>query len=174
MVLLLILDIMNALTFLSIFANRFPDDPNERKNPEKNAIIILLVLIGKTWRVVMNVERRGATKRVWGFPGGGIDAGETPWNAALRELNEETGIVFDNKRWDRKSEHKFTRSGTRFYIGIYNGSLFKGDPKNKEVSYVECPRTENFCTALSGGHGSLLTCGGFTLPMRHCMYSILG
>jgi 8-oxo-dGTP pyrophosphatase MutT (NUDIX family) len=173
-VLYLTLDNMDALTFLSIFANRFPDDPNERKNPEKNAVIILLIRIGKTWRLVMNVERRGATKHVWGFPGGGIDAGEKPWNAALRELKEETGIVFNKKRWDHKSEHKFTRRGTRFYIGIYNGSLFKGNPRNKEVSYVEWPRIENFYTALSDGHGSLLTCGKFTLPMRNCMHSVLG
>jgi 8-oxo-dGTP pyrophosphatase MutT (NUDIX family) len=165
---------MDALTFLSNFANRFPDDPNERKKKEKNAVIILLVRIGKTWRLVMNVERRGATKRVWGLPGGGIDAGETPWNAVKRELKEETGIVFDEKKWDRKSEHKFTRSRTRFYIGIYNGSVFKGNPGNNEVSYVEWPRTENFCTALKDGLGSSLTCGKFTLPLRQCMYSVLG
>ena len=165
---------MNALSFLSIFADRFPDDPNERKNPEKNAVIIMLIHIGNVWRLVMNVERRGAVKRVWGFPGGGIDAGETPWNAALRELREETGMVFDNKKWDRKSEHKFTRRGTRFYIGIYNGRAFKGNPKNREVSYVEWPRAENFYTTLISGHGSTLTCGKFTLPLRRCMYSVLG
>lgn len=164
---------MDALSFLSIFAKRFPDYPNKGKNP-KNAVIILLVRTSKTWRLVMNVERRGATKRVWGFPGGGIDAGETPWKAAVRELKEETGIVFDNKKWDRKSEHKFTRCDTRFYIGIYNGSVFKGNPRNNEVSYVEWPRTENFCKALQDGPGSYLTCGKFTLPMRHCMYSALG
>jgi mutator protein MutT len=174
MVLILNLDNMDALSFLSIFTKRFPDDPNERKNPEKNAVIIMLIRTGKTWRLVMNVERRGATKRVWGFPGGGIDAGETPWNAAVRELKEETGIVFDNNRWNHKSEHKFTRRGTRFYIGIYDGSVFKGNPKNKEVSYVEWPKTENFYNVLRNGHGSQLTCGQFTLPMRRCIYSLLG
>lgn len=29
---------------------------------------------------------------VWVFPGGGIDPGESPENAALREIEEETGI----------------------------------------------------------------------------------
>lgn len=31
----------------------------------------------------------------WGAPGGGIDAGESPAEAMLREIREETGLVFE-------------------------------------------------------------------------------
>ena len=31
-------------------------------------------------------------KRRWQLPGGAIEAGETPWKAALREVKEETGM----------------------------------------------------------------------------------
>ena len=37
------------------------------------------------------LQRRGDSKK-WGFPGGGIEIGETPEMAAIRELKEETGL----------------------------------------------------------------------------------
>jgi 8-oxo-dGTP diphosphatase len=35
--------------------------------------------------------RRGAD--FWGQPGGGVESSETPWDAVVREIREETGIV---------------------------------------------------------------------------------
>jgi 8-oxo-dGTP pyrophosphatase MutT (NUDIX family) len=40
------------------------------------------------------VARRGTTDK-WGLPGGKIDPGEEPEQAAVRELAEETGLVVD-------------------------------------------------------------------------------
>src|SRR5262245_64043089 len=39
--------------------------------------------------------RRVATE-VWQFPQGGVDEGEEPYDAAMRELHEETGIDPDH------------------------------------------------------------------------------
>ncbi|QES57208.1 NUDIX domain-containing protein [Streptomyces venezuelae] len=42
------------------------------------------------------VQLRSAhSAETWQWPGGNMDLGETPWECALRECVEETGIVFD-------------------------------------------------------------------------------
>ena len=53
--------------------------------------IILMNAAGHVW-----VGRRfGITSEAWQMPQGGIDSGETPEAAALRELAEETGVTPD-------------------------------------------------------------------------------
>lgn len=40
-------------------------------------------------------QRKDSSSRAWQMPQGGIDDGEKPRDAALRELHEETGITAD-------------------------------------------------------------------------------
>jgi 8-oxo-dGTP diphosphatase len=35
---------------------------------------------------------------VWDLPGGGVDADESPWDAAVREVEEETGLLAEVER----------------------------------------------------------------------------
>ena len=53
-----------------------------------------VVLVNADGRVFAG-QRLDHDKGAWQMPQGGIDRGETPENAALRELEEETGITRD-------------------------------------------------------------------------------
>jgi 8-oxo-dGTP pyrophosphatase MutT (NUDIX family) len=59
----------------------------------------VLVVAGNADSVALVRQFRPATDRFyWSLPAGYIDAGETPEQAALRELREETGIQADSAR----------------------------------------------------------------------------
>jgi putative (di)nucleoside polyphosphate hydrolase len=50
---------------------------------------------GLVWagrRIATSDSEMAGTDRLWQMPQGGIDKGEDPWPAALRELYEETGM----------------------------------------------------------------------------------
>ena len=44
--------------------------------------------------------------RGWEIPGGHLEAGESPSEAMLRELQEETGLVGEIKMWNKTYYHK--------------------------------------------------------------------
>jgi 8-oxo-dGTP diphosphatase len=44
-------------------------------------------------RVLIGLRRGGPSTGTWSFPGGKVEPGETPEETALRELQEETGLV---------------------------------------------------------------------------------
>lgn len=54
----------------------------------------------------------------WSLPGGGIERGETPEEAAVRELSEETSIVTDASKLKLLGEIKGT-DGLAFHLMVF-------------------------------------------------------
>lgn len=67
---------------------------------------------------------------IWNFPGGGIEKGETPEQAMIREVKEETGYVTKVIEQLPSLQDKYT-----YIAGIISGKLFldKQLPGNADI-----------------------------------------
>lgn len=73
----------------------------------------------------------------WAFPGGRLDAGETPEEAALRELSEEVGLVCTEEQILGRLDDFITHSGFVITpIVIWGGDKVKLAPNPAEVKSV--------------------------------------
>lgn len=92
-------------------------------------------------RPAMLLTRRAATLRQhanqWALPGGGIDDGEQPEQAALRELHEETGLLLDGDAVLGRLDDYVTRSGYAITpVVLWAGAVATLTPNPREVASV--------------------------------------
>ena len=64
---------------------------SEKKLPQTFRANVGAIIIN-TDGLVLALERKKISD-AWQFPQGGLEKGEEPWNAVLREIQEETGIT---------------------------------------------------------------------------------
>ncbi|MFB6361752.1 MAG: NUDIX hydrolase [Halobacteriales archaeon] len=56
-------------------------------------VVAVEVLVVDGEEVLLQQRGTGRKSGRWGFPGGHVEPGEAPWTAAVRELEEETGLT---------------------------------------------------------------------------------
>lgn len=80
----------------------------------------------------------------WAFPGGRIDEGETPEQAALRELAEEVGVVLGETAVLGRLDDYATRSGYVITpVVVWAGAAREALPQESEVASIHrIPLTE--------------------------------
>ena len=66
----------------------------------------------------------------WEFPGGKIEAGETPQDAVIRELQEEVGITATSLHQFDKLEYQFPDRHITLWFWLVDG--WEGEPWGKE------------------------------------------
>ncbi|MGW4164666.1 NUDIX domain-containing protein [Streptomyces sp. NPDC004788] len=79
---------------------------------------------------------------VWQWPGGNMDPGETPWETAVRECREETGLVYEGEP-RLLAAHFVTDRGEQWpanHIGfIFDG----GELSDEQIAAVVLDPTEH-------------------------------
>jgi 8-oxo-dGTP pyrophosphatase MutT (NUDIX family) len=133
---------------------RFARHPQEQKNLKRAAVAITIVDIehdpglygiphhpGWNENAAIILTRRASRLKnhagQWALPGGRIDAGESPADTALRELEEEVGLKLSADRVVGHLDDYSTRSG--FIISpvvVWGGTGLKLTPNLAEVESI--------------------------------------
>jgi len=70
----------------------------------KTVLVVAAALVDDEGRVLIAQRPQGKQLAgLWEFPGGKVEAGETPELALIRELDEELGITVKQAAWRRLS-----------------------------------------------------------------------
>ncbi|MFD5137480.1 NUDIX hydrolase [Streptomyces sp. NPDC058378] len=104
----------------------------EQTDTQQGIATAIIVDGGKTL-MIRRREREG--KLLWAFPGGGIEAGETPEQAAVRETAEEVGLEVKAVSVLGDRVHPQTgRHMTYVACEVISGEAFVGD--EEEIAAV--------------------------------------
>jgi 8-oxo-dGTP pyrophosphatase MutT (NUDIX family) len=121
---------------LSAFERQaLPDDGRRR------AAVAQVLLYDEAGRGCFLITRRAATLRKhtgqWALPGGRLDAGETAERAALRELQEEVGLILDESTVLGALDDYGTRSGFIITpVVVWGGLVGELTPNPAEVAKI--------------------------------------
>ena len=105
------------------------------------AAVALVLLPDDEGRACFLITRRAKTLRAhagqWALPGGRIDQGESPPDAALRELREEVGLALDEPSVLGLLDDYATRSGFAITpVVIWAGAVGELRPNPAEVTSI--------------------------------------
>ena|SRR5271157_2115885 len=81
----------------------------------------------------MKLAVRGISKSKWNFPGGKLDAGETPRHGNDREVLEETGLTISEAHYHGRLLFTYKGRPERdWYVHIFSTRNFSGVPIESE------------------------------------------
>lgn len=102
---------------------------------ENSTIKGVQIIVIKFDKVLLGFHTR---KNCYGLPGGHIEEGETPEEAAIREAREESGVTCTNLRSVDQREF-FNPQKQKMYLNYsFVGDYLEGDPRddvNEEIQH---------------------------------------
>ena len=100
-----------------------------------SAGVVVLRAMGEDWRYLLL-----RVFRTWDFPKGGVEAGELPLEAAIREVEEETALTALEFRWGEVYRDTTPYSGgkiARYYVAFSPDGAAVSLPINPELGRPE-------------------------------------
>ena len=119
--------------------SRDPDIKRQSElNEKKPDAVIMIMHDGAGERILLNYEFRMAVgERIYNFPAGLIDEGETLCEAAARELREETGLRLTEIKETWKESYSavgFSNETGAVVLGTAEGTVEKSSSEVEEIS----------------------------------------
>jgi len=96
---------------------------------EKSSVFVVAAVIVDQGSVFLARRRYGSLAGYWEFPGGKVEAGETPEEALRREIYEELGVQSVVGEYYAESEHRSTRRGGAPVKLVFYRCSLKGIPQ---------------------------------------------
>lgn len=111
-------------------------------------------VIYENGRVLLILMQNLKGEKVWTFPKGHIENGETPQDAALREVEEETGCKCLIKEEIFKIHYNFTRKGhpvekdVQWYLmeKVSQGEFDRNNPEIYDIKWASLAEAKNLLT----------------------------
>ena len=138
------------------------------------AAVLIAVLPYEDPQIVLTVRSQHVEhhKGEISFPGGALDAGETPLAAALREADEEVGIRADQV--EILGEQSHYRTITDFhvipFVGLLDRAPYRFRPLEVEVAEVITPPLSHLLDAANTRYEERARPDGTTFQMREYWY----
>jgi 8-oxo-dGTP pyrophosphatase MutT (NUDIX family) len=122
--------------------------PGKRQTREFSAGGV--VVRGEEVVVIVPTRRAADGSRVLALPKGHVDPGETPIQAATREVREETGIVAEpvtelgeTRYWYRRDGRTIGKAVSFFLFDHVSGDTADHDDEVEEVRWIALERAES-------------------------------